>query len=132
MPELLAYLKSLAEGTGYSVVEWADRALAFLRVAQGAVASGKEIWIVDQAEDEREIGELLKPKSVIALQDTVASLQDVPPRGIYRGQMGTVMELLASDRVLVEFIRLESGERMNVMMAADQLLKLRKQGAANV
>jgi len=38
-----------------------------------------------------------------SLLDVVALLQDVPERGLARGQVGTVVESLGEDAALVEF-----------------------------
>jgi Domain of unknown function (DUF4926) len=51
---------------------------------------------------------LLKPRSgkmndMIALLDVVALAEDMPKRGLLRGQVGTVVEELAPETFLIEF-----------------------------
>jgi hypothetical protein len=41
--------------------------------------------------------------ATVALLDVVALLSDVPSSSLVRGQVGTVVELLADDTVVVEF-----------------------------
>lgn len=63
----------------------------------------------------------------IGLLDVVALLEDVPQRGLHRGQVGTVVEHLAPDVIEVEFC--DDGGRTYAQLAlrADQLLVLHYQ-----
>jgi hypothetical protein len=59
-----------------------------------------------------------------ALLDVVALTEDVPSRGLTRGQVGTVVEFLAPDVYEVEFC--DDGGRAYASLAlrADQLMTL--------
>ena len=61
----------------------------------------------------------------IQLLDVVALTADVPEHGLERGQVGTVVEILAPERYDVEFC--DDGGRTYALIAlrADQLLVLR-------
>jgi Domain of unknown function (DUF4926) len=57
--------------------------------------------------------------------DVVALLEDVPSRGLVRGQVGTVVEKLAPDVFEVEFSDNNGRAYATLAAAADKLLVLR-------
>ena len=59
------------------------------------------------------------------LLDVVALMADVSEHGLLRGQVGTVVEVLASERYDVEFCDDEGRTYALVPLRADQLLILR-------
>jgi len=62
----------------------------------------------------------------IKLLDVVALLVDVPERGLYRGQVGTVVEELAPGVYEVEFSDSASGHAYATLpLKAEQLIVLR-------
>ncbi len=61
----------------------------------------------------------------IQLLDVVALTADVPEHGLQRGQVGTVVEVLAPERYDVEFCDDEGRPYALTALAADQLLVLR-------
>jgi hypothetical protein len=63
----------------------------------------------------------LEPKVL----DVVALLEDVPAEGLARGQVGTVVELLEAERVLVEFSDEQGNPYAIVPCATADLLALR-------
>lgn len=60
----------------------------------------------------------------ISLLDVVALTEDLPELGIFRGQVGTVVEELAADAFLVEFINDDGRTYAMLPLAADQLMVL--------
>lgn len=62
--------------------------------------------------------------NAIQLLDVVALTQDLPERGLARGQVGTVVELLAPDIFEVEFCDNEGRTYASLALPADQLLVL--------
>ena len=61
----------------------------------------------------------------VRLLDVVALMIDVPEQGLHRGQVGTVVELLAPGRYDVEFCDDEGRTYALATLSADQLLVLR-------
>jgi hypothetical protein len=61
----------------------------------------------------------------IKLLDVVALTEDLPERGLGRGQVGTVVEALAPDVFEVEFNDDEGSTYALVALRADQLMVLR-------
>jgi hypothetical protein len=64
----------------------------------------------------------------IKLLDTVALLEDVAERGLKRGEVGTVVEILAPDAFEVEFCDDEGQTYAMFALKADQLIVLHNQG----
>jgi hypothetical protein len=60
----------------------------------------------------------------IHLLDVVALTEDLPDRGLRRGQVGTIVELLASGVFEVEFSDEEGQTYATLALRADQLLAL--------
>jgi hypothetical protein len=67
-------------------------------------------------------------KSKIRLLDTVALVDDVPERELKRGEVGTVVEILASDVFEVEFSDDEGQTYAELALRADQIIALHNQG----
>ena len=63
-------------------------------------------------------------KNDIHLLDVVAVIEDIPARGIHRGQVGTVVELLADGVFEVEFSDDEGRTYATFPLSADQLMAL--------
>jgi hypothetical protein len=63
-------------------------------------------------------------KDTIDILDVVAITQDLPERGLYRGQVGTVGEILAPDVFEVEFSDDEGRAYASTSLETDQLLAL--------
>jgi uncharacterized protein DUF4926 len=62
----------------------------------------------------------------IKLLDVVALTVDLPEKGLFRGQVGTVVETLAPDVYEVEFTDSRSGHPYAMLsLKAEQLLALR-------
>lgn len=66
----------------------------------------------------------------IKLLDTVALSEDTPQRNLKRGEVGTVVEILAPDTYEVEFCDDEGQTYAMFALRADQLMVLLNQGAA--
>ena len=64
-------------------------------------------------------------KDIIDILDVVAIVEDLPERGLYRGQVGTVVEILAPGVFEVEFSDDEGRTYATTSLEADQLLALR-------
>jgi hypothetical protein len=60
----------------------------------------------------------------IQLLDVVALTEDLPERGLSRGQVGTVVENLAPDIFEVEFCDNEGRTYASLTLRADQLMLL--------
>lgn len=67
-------------------------------------------------------------KKKINLLDTVALLEDLPQRNLIRGEVGTIVELLAPDVYEVEFCDDEGQTYAEVALRGDQLIVLHNQG----
>ena len=63
-------------------------------------------------------------KNGIQLLDVIALTQDVPERGLARGQVGTVVETLAPDVYEVEFSDDDGRTYASLALRADHLLVL--------
>lgn len=66
----------------------------------------------------------------ISLLDTVALSEDLPERNLKRGEVGTVVEILAPDTYEVEFCDDEGQTYAMFALRADQLMVLHNQGEA--
>jgi hypothetical protein len=66
----------------------------------------------------------------INLLDTVALLEDLPQRNLKRGEVGTVVEVLAPGVYEVEFCDDEGQSYAMFALRADQLMVLHNQGEA--
>ena len=60
----------------------------------------------------------------IDILDVVALTEDLPERGLYRGQVGTVVEALSPDVFEVEFSDDEGRTYVSLVLKAKQLLVL--------
>lgn len=69
-------------------------------------------------------------KRKIKLLDTVALLEDLPERKLKRGEVGTVVEILAPDIFEVEFSDDEGQTYAELALRGDQLVTLHNQGEA--
>ncbi len=67
-------------------------------------------------------------KRRIKLLDTVALVEDLPGRKLKRGEVGTVVELLASNVYEVEFCGDEGQTYAELALRGDQLIALHNQG----
>lgn len=68
------------------------------------------------------------PKKEIRLLDTVALLEDLPQRNLERGEVGTVVELLAPDVYEVEFCDDEGRTYAELALRGEQIIVLHNQG----
>lgn len=68
-------------------------------------------------------------KSSLDMLDVVALTTDLPERGLYRGQVGTVVEILAPGVFEVEFSDDEGRTYASLALREDQLLVLRYEPA---
>ena len=66
----------------------------------------------------------------IKLLDTIALLEDLPERRLRRGEVGTVVELLAPDVYEVEFCDDEGQTYAELALRSDQVIVLHNQGEA--
>jgi hypothetical protein len=64
------------------------------------------------------------------LLDTVALMDDLPDKGLKRGQVGTVVELLSPGAFEVEFSDNDGRAYAMLALRADQLMVLHHQPAA--
>ncbi len=67
-------------------------------------------------------------KKEINLLDTVALLEDLPQRNLNRGEVGTIVELLAPDVYEVEFCDDEGQTYAELALSGEQLIVLHNQG----
>jgi len=67
-------------------------------------------------------------KKQIELLDTVALLEDLPERGLDRGEVGTVVELLAPEVFEIEFIDDEGQTYAQFALQENQIVALHNQG----
>ena len=72
--------------------------------------------------------EMIMRKRKLKLLDTVALLQDIPSRKLKRGEVGTVVEILAADVYEVEFCDDEGQTYAELALRANQLILLHNQG----
>ena len=70
------------------------------------------------------------PKRKIKVLDTVVLLEDLPERKLKRGEVGTVVEILAPDVYEVEFCDDEGQTYAELALRGDQLIALHNQGEA--
>ena len=68
------------------------------------------------------------PKRKIALLSTVALNVDLPGRKLKRGEVGTVVEILARDVYEVEFCDEDGQTYAELALKGDQLIPLHNQG----
>jgi len=68
------------------------------------------------------------PKKRIKLLDTVALLEDLPERNLKRGEVGTVVEVLAADVYEVEFCDDDGQTYAELALRGDQLMALHNRG----
>lgn len=66
----------------------------------------------------------------IKLLDVVALMEDLPDEGLHRGEMGTVVEMLAPEVYEVEFCDREGRTYALLSLKREQLMKLRRREAA--
>jgi hypothetical protein len=67
-------------------------------------------------------------KNNIELLDTVALAEDIPERNLHKGEVGTVVEVLAPDAFEVEFSDDEGQTYAEFALRSDQLIQLHDQG----
>ncbi|MCP9495239.1 MAG: DUF4926 domain-containing protein [Pyrinomonadaceae bacterium MAG19_C2-C3] len=67
-------------------------------------------------------------KKEMKLLDTVALLEDLPQRNLNRGEVGTIVELLAPDVYEVEFCDDEGRTYAELALRSEQLIVLHNQG----
>jgi hypothetical protein len=67
-------------------------------------------------------------KKKIELLDTVALLEDMPQRGLDRGEVGTVVELLAPEVFEVEFSDDEGRTYAQFPLQSNQIIALHNKG----
>ncbi len=67
-------------------------------------------------------------KKEINLLDTVALLEDLPQRDLIRGEVGTIVELLAPNVYEVEFCDDEGQTYAELALRGEQLIVLHNQG----
>ncbi len=67
-------------------------------------------------------------KKETKLLDTVALLEDLPQRNLNRGEVGTIVELLAPDVYEVEFCDDEGQTYAELALRSEQLIVLHNQG----
>jgi Domain of unknown function (DUF4926) len=103
-------------------------------VEKAIVRSG---WIVSHGEGPprsnnlfRQEEEKVMTRKKIKLLDTIALLEDLPERKLRRGEVGTVVELLAPDVYEVEFCDDEGQTYAELALRSDQVIVLHNQGEA--
>lgn len=69
-------------------------------------------------------------KRKIELLDSVALLEDLPERKLKRGEVGTVVEILAPDVYEVEFCNDEGQTYAELALRGEQFVALHNQGEA--
>ena len=69
-------------------------------------------------------------KRKVKLLDTVALVQDIPSRKLKRGEVGTVVEILAPDVYEVEFCDDEGQTYCELALRYTQIIPLHNQGDA--
>ncbi len=68
------------------------------------------------------------PADKIEMLSTVALIEDIPSRELHRGEVGTVVELLAPDVYEVEFCNEDGETYAEFALRGDQLILLHNQG----
>jgi hypothetical protein len=66
----------------------------------------------------------------VKLLDTIALLQDIPTRKLKRGEVGTVVEILARDVYEVEFCDDDGETYAELALRGNQIIPLHNQGEA--
>ena len=69
-------------------------------------------------------------KRKIKLLDTVALVKDIPSRKLKRGEVGTIVEILAPEVFEVEFCDDEGQTYAELALRADQIIPLHNRGDA--
>ena len=69
-------------------------------------------------------------KRKIKLLDTVALVKDIPSQKLKRGEVGTVVEILASEVFEVEFCDEDGQTYAELALRADQIIPLHNRGDA--
>ena len=69
-------------------------------------------------------------KRKVKLLDTVALLEDLPARKLKRGEVGTVVEILAGDAYEVEFCDDEGQTYAELALRGERVVALHNQGEA--
>jgi len=67
-------------------------------------------------------------KKIIELLDTVALLEDLPERDLKKGEVGTVVEILAPDVFEIEFSDNEGQTYAMFALRENQIVALHNQG----
>lgn len=62
--------------------------------------------------------------ATVSILDVVALTEDLPDRGLYRGQVGTIVESLAPDAFEVEFSDNEGRTYASLALEVEQLMVL--------
>jgi hypothetical protein len=78
----------------------------------------------------RKEGEKVMATRKIKLLTTVALSEDLPGRKLKRGEVGTVVEILARDVYEVEFCDEDGQTYAELALRSDQLIPLHNQGEA--
>ncbi len=71
---------------------------------------------------------MARGKTTLKLLDTVALLEDLPERKLKRGEVGTVVELLAPSVYEVEFSDDDGKTYAELALRGDQLVHLHNRG----
>lgn len=69
-------------------------------------------------------------KQKIKLLDTIALVEDIPSRKLKRGEVGTVVEILAPEVYEVEFCDDAGQSYAELALRADQIISLHNRGDA--
>ena len=69
-------------------------------------------------------------KRKIKLLDTIALVEDIPSRKLKRGEVGTVVEILAPEVYEVEFCDDDGQTYAELALRADQIIPLHNRGDA--
>ncbi len=69
-------------------------------------------------------------KRKIKLLDTIALVKDIPSRKLKRGEVGTVVEILAPEVFEVEFCDDEGQTYAELALRSDQIIPLHNRGDA--
>ncbi len=69
-------------------------------------------------------------KRKIKLLDTVALVKDIPSRKLKRGEVGTIVEILAPEVFEVEFCDEDGQTYAELALRADQIIPLHNRGDA--
>lgn len=76
--------------------------------------------------------EMMLPRENIKLLDTVALVTDLPERNLKRGEIGTVVEILAPNVFEVEFSDDDGQTLAELALRGDQVIPLHRQGEATM